>query len=32
MHVVTWYCEGGFRNKANTILNLKPDVLCIKDI
>ena len=32
MRVVTWNCQGGFRYKANAILNLKPDVLCVQEI
>ena len=32
MRVVTWNCQGGFRNKANDILNLKPDILCVQEM
>ena len=32
MRVVTWNCQGGFRNKANAILALKPDILCVQEM
>ncbi len=31
MKLVTWNCQGAFRNKAEFILNLQPDILVIQE-
>lgn len=31
MRLITWNCQGAFRNKASVILKHKPDILVIQE-
>ncbi|WP_449246029.1 hypothetical protein [Desulfarculus baarsii] len=32
MKIITWNCQGAFREKANVILEFEPDILCMQEI